>query len=317
MPASSASPALPGLFVLSGLVASTAQAAPVPSPDTAESQLRAINHRFLHAGIDASGDLIEALTHADFLCTQADGTWLPRERFVAQVRRQPPLPGARSEDLRVRLFGRVALVHGVVAVRGQDDHATTLRYTDTYLWRGTAWQLVSAQDTTLQLGAATALVTGTAPTHAPRQRHDPTGDDPSVLHALNDHYVKAFREADVAWYDAHLAADYLIVQGDGSFHDRATALTRFALPRFATTMTSFPVDKVQVRRFDDVALIHAENAYELKDGRKGISRYTDIWHKQAGRWLCIAAHITPHQAPAMQPSARPSSPGRARSRASG
>ena len=50
-------------------------------------------------------------------------------------------------------------------------------------------------------------------------------------------------------------------------------------------MKSFPVDNVNIRRFDDVALIHAENAYELKDGRKGVSRYTDIWHKQNGRWL--------------------------------
>jgi ketosteroid isomerase-like protein len=63
-------------------------------------------------------------------------------------------------------------------------------------------------------------------------------------------------------------------------------------------MQSFPVDKVRIRRFGDVALIHAENAYQMKDGRSGVSRYTDIWQKQAnGRWLCIAAHITPHKAP--------------------
>ena len=63
------------------------------------------------------------------------------------------------------------------------------------------------------------------------------------------------------------------------------------------TMRSFPVDKVSVRRFHDVALIHGENAYELKDGRTGVSRYTDIWQKQDGRWLCIAAHINVYKAP--------------------
>ena len=52
------------------------------------------------------------------------------------------------------------------------------------------------------------------------------------------------------------------------------------------------------RRFGDIALIHAENAYERKDRRRGVNRYTDIWRKQAdGRWLCIAAHITTHKAP--------------------
>ena len=50
--------------------------------------------------------------------------------------------------------------------------------------------------------------------------------------------------------------------------------------------------------FGDIALIHAENAYERKDRRRGVNRYTDIWRKQAdGRWLCIAAHITTHKAP--------------------
>jgi hypothetical protein len=61
------------------------------------------------------------------------------------------------------------------------------------------------------------------------------------------------------------------------------------------------VGRVRVRRFDDVALIHAENDYELKDGRRGVSRYTDIWVRSdagASRWRCVAAHITVHRAPA-------------------
>ena len=50
---------------------------------------------------------------------------------------------------------------------------------------------------------------------------------------LNAHYVQAFREADVAWYDAHLAPDYVVVSGDGTFEDRGAALVDFALPYFA------------------------------------------------------------------------------------
>jgi ketosteroid isomerase-like protein len=128
---------------------------------------------------------------------------------------------------------------------------------------------------------------------------DPRGDDRSVLAALNESYVAAFRDADVAWYDAHLAADYVMVAGDGSLLDRPATLARFAQSTFTTAMRSFPVGHVKVRRFHDVALIHAENDYELKDGRRGVSRYTDIWLKRDGRWLCIAAHITVHKAPAM------------------
>jgi len=296
MPSSSST--LPALFVLSGLVSGAAHAVPAPPHEVAEVQLRAINHRFVDARVDPSGALIEALTHEDFLLTRSDGAWQARAEFIAQVRRQPPLDGAAVEDLRVRLYGPVALVHGVLSARHGNTLAR-LRYTDTYVWSGTVWRLVSAQDTLLRDGVAVAPHRGTAPAHAPWQGRDPAGDDRAVLHALNESYVKAFRDADVAWYDAHLAPDYLVVSGDGSMQDRAAALEHFAKPTFATSIASFPVGKVNVRRFHDVALIHAENAYELKDGRRGVSRYTDIWHRPSdGRWLCIAAHITVHKAPA-------------------
>jgi len=173
------------------------------------------------------------------------------------------------------------------------------RYTNVFVWNGAAWRLVSAQDTPIKDGVPVRQQTATAPAHAPWPGQDPSGDDLDVLRTLNESYVKAYREADVAWYDAHLAPDYVVAAGDGSFHDRSAALANFAQPSFATYMKTFPVDKVNIRRFDDVALIHAENAYELKDGRKGVSRYTDIWRKQNGRWRCIAAHITAHKPPAL------------------
>ena len=189
-------------------------------------------------------------------------------------------------------------MHAVFSAPTGDGKAARIRYTDVQVWNGTAWQLVSAQNTPLCDGVAVQLQSGTAPAHASWLGEDPVGDDPAVLEVLNQNYVKAFREADVSWYDAHLTPDYVVTSGDGSFLDRAVALANFAKPTFATQFRSFPVDQVSVRFFDDVALIHAENAYELKDHRRGVSRYTDVWHRREGRWLCIAAHITPREAPA-------------------
>ena len=189
------------------------------------------------------------------------------------------------------------MLHAVFEALHRDGKVAKTRYTNVFVWNGAAWRLVSAQDTLIKDTVEVRQQTATVPAHAPWPGHDPSGDDLDVLRTLNENYVKAFREADVAWYDAHLAPDYVVASGDGSFHDRSAALANFAKPSFATYMKTFPVDKVTIRRFDDVALIHAENAYELKDGRKGVSRYTDIWQKQNGRWRCIAAHITVHKAP--------------------
>ncbi len=286
------------LIVVAGLVGGTVQAAPVPPPALAEAQLRVINHRFVDAHVVADIDFMKTLTSEDFRLTGGDGSWHDRADYLASMRQLAPLDGASYEDVRVRLFGPVAVVHGVFGALPKEGKAARVRYTDVYFWDGEAWRLVSAQNTPIQDGVAVQQHAGSAPAHAPWQEQDPTGDDLAILRALNENYVKAFREADVAWYDAHLAPDYVSVSNDGSFHDRAATLAEFAEPSFATYMKSFPVDKVTIRRFDDVALIHAENVYELKDGRKGVSRYTDIWFKQDGKWRCIAAHITTHKTPA-------------------
>jgi uncharacterized protein (TIGR02246 family) len=283
------------LFVLSGFVGSAAQ--PVPAPDIAEAQLRAVNHRFVGVTVDVTGDLMEDLTYQDFLLTDSDGSWRGRAEFVAHMRRQPALPAAWSEDMHVRLFGPVALVHGVFTAPDGDGRLARVRYTDVHIWSDTAWRLVSVQNTPLADGVTVEVRSAAPPAPTVWKGQDPAGDDASLLRALNDSYVKAFRDADVAWYGAHLAPDYVMVSSDGGLWDRAAALSRFAQPTFATTMRSFSVDKVQVRRFHDVALIHAETTYRLKDDLKGVSRYTDIWHKRDGRWLCVAAHINMYQAP--------------------
>ncbi len=293
------SPSLGALYVLTGLVGGAAQVAPVPAPDLAALQLRAINHRFIHAAIDVDGQLIEALTHDDFLLTQSDGCWHPRAEFLARRRQQQALHGSADENVQVRLFGRVAVVHGLFTTPQAGGKPAKTRYTDVHVWNGMSWRLVSVQNTPLKAGVEARRQAATAPARAPWHGQEPTGDVLTVIEALNENYVKAFREADAAWYDAHLGPDYVVVSGDGSFQYRTAALAHFAEPTFEQSIRSFPVDNVKVRRFDEVALVHAENAYELKDGRKGVSRYTDIWQLQDGRWWCIAAHITPHKAPAL------------------
>lgn len=283
---------------LPAVLAAVAQAAPVPAPVIAEAQLRTINHRAVSALATADRDYLAALTATDFLLTGITGEWIGRAQRLAMVRELPVPAGISYDDVQVRLFGPVALTHGLLETIDAAGVAKRVRYTDAYHWNGLYWRLINSQHTALRDGVATTLQRGQAPRHAPWRGTDPTGDDSEVLGELNANYVRAFREADVAWYDAHLAPDYVVVNSDGSIHDRARALAEFAEPAYATTMRSFPVDKVRIRRFGDIALIHAENAYERKDRRRGVNRYTDIWRKQPdGRWLCLAAHITTHKAP--------------------
>lgn len=280
-------PLLP-LLVATAAVA-TASPASAPFPAEADMQLRAIDSRIVGACGILSRAQCEALVDRDFLFIGIDGAWRQRDAFLARPRFADITRGA----VQVRLFGEVAVLHGTF----HDDDAH-VRYTHVYAWRSGQWRLVNAQDTPVRAGADANDDVAAAPIVVrPWQGVDPAGDDIAVLTALNAQYVQAFRDADVAWYDAHLAPDYRVVFGDGSIHDRAAALADFAKPYFAEGIAAFPLDQVRLRRFGDVALIHAENAYTLKDGRKGVNRYTDIWVKRADRWWCVAAHITVHAPP--------------------
>jgi ketosteroid isomerase-like protein len=268
---------------------------PMTTP-SAIAQFHAIHQRFIGAFARPAGDFIEALTGEDFLGLGRDGEWAGRAGHVRAMR-EPRWAQASCGDVQVRLFGPVAVLHSLVegvTAQGQVQH---LRRTDVHARQGDAWRMVGAQETMVADGVSAGMVEGSIPSHAPWGGQDPRGDEHSVLLALNDSYVRAFREADVAWYAAHLAPDYVCITGSGMLLDRAATLARFALPTFATSMRSFPVDKVVVRRFGELALVHAENDYELKDGRRGIDRYTDIWaRRQEGGWTCIAAHITTFKA---------------------
>ncbi len=278
------------ITLLAAGIASAASVAP-PTGALAEAQLRAINHRFVSAFQRPDGEFMEALTATDFLLTDASGKWLGRAEHLKLMRERSQLEGVSYRDVEVHLFGPTALVHGVSEATAPGGKLLRVRYLDVYSWDGDEWRLVNAQNTRIKEGVSTALQQGSAATYASWAGRDPEVEDLDVLRKLNERYVQAFRDSNTAWYDNHLAPGYVVIYPDGSYHDRNGALANFAQPLFATHMKSFSLDQVRIRRFGDVALIHAENVAELKNGRKAISRYTDIWHKQDGRWLCIAAHI--------------------------
>lgn len=118
---------------------------------------------------------------------------------------------------------------------------------------------------------------------------DTAAKDREILEELNRGYVRAAERSDVRWYAEHLAEDYLSSNPDGSLVDRAAFLARIAHPYPGSNLQA--VD-VRIRLLGDIALIHAGFRDTKPDGRIGEGRYTDIWARRGGRWLCISAHFT-------------------------
>ena len=112
--------------------------------------------------------------------------------------------------------------------------------------------------------------------------------DVTVLRELNRHYVRAVQESDVAWFEQHLAEDFLNSNPDCSLVDRAGFLRQVAKP---AGIAGLQEHEVRIRLFEDVAVIHAKTSYARTDGRPGAGRYTDVWERRQGHWLCVAAHV--------------------------
>src|SRR5437764_10419281 len=113
------------------------------------------------------------------------------------------------------------------------------------------------------------------------------GDLETLTH-LNLEYVRSVDEKDVRWFDAHLAPDFMNSNLDGSLVDRAGFLAQVAR---GAGVSGIEAREVLIRIMDDLGIIHARTVYKKADGTMGGGRYTDIWSKRDGRWVCVAAQV--------------------------
>jgi ketosteroid isomerase-like protein len=113
--------------------------------------------------------------------------------------------------------------------------------------------------------------------------------DVDTLRDLNRGYIRSVQTSDVRWFDEHLAEDFVNSNPDCSLVDRAGFLRQIAPP---CPVASLEANDVRIRVLGEVALIHARTIYIKPDGQPGAGRYTDVWARRQGRWLCVAANVT-------------------------
>jgi ketosteroid isomerase-like protein len=112
--------------------------------------------------------------------------------------------------------------------------------------------------------------------------------DLEALTALNLDYVNSVQRSDTERFDQILSDDFLNTNPDGSLVDRKGFLAQIAPKAKISNLICHDVD---VRLMGDFAIIHACTSYTLPNGSPGGGRYTDIWAKRGGTWLCVAAQV--------------------------
>jgi ketosteroid isomerase-like protein len=109
--------------------------------------LRDLNGHYIHSVVHSDVARFTDILADDFLCTNPDGSLVDKPQFL----RQTAVPVAFSDfdvdDLRIRVLGDVAIVHGRTRFALADGRRGRGQYTDVWEKRQGRWLAVSAHVT--------------------------------------------------------------------------------------------------------------------------------------------------------------------------
>lgn len=117
---------------------------------------------------------------------------------------------------------------------------------------------------------------------------DTIATDVDVLEKLNAGYIDSVQRSDVGWFEKNLAEDFLNSNPDGSLVDHTGFLQQVGRP---APISNLRAEDVRIRIFGELAIIHGRTRYTKGDGGEGAGRYTDVWAKRKGQWVCVAAQF--------------------------
>ena len=118
---------------------------------------------------------------------------------------------------------------------------------------------------------------------------EPDTSDLTTLKRLNQEYVDAFMNADVDWYQEHLAEDFVCVESDGSVLNKIQFLTNTVK---GPDVIEYKLHEVDVRIYGNAALVRATGVWIKEEGSMGMSRYTDVYIRTNNEWKAVSAQIT-------------------------
>lgn len=111
--------------------------------------LAGLNADYVRAVLQSDTRRFQELLAEDFRNTNPDGTILDRQGFLAQVARPSGLKSLACEDVEIRLFGDVAIIHARTVYDTNDGRPGAGRYTDIWHKTNGRWLAVAAHVTRL------------------------------------------------------------------------------------------------------------------------------------------------------------------------
>ena len=119
----------------------------------------------------------------------------------------------------------------------------------------------------------------------------PTSHTPDDLHAREDQYTQGVLTSNIHLLDDVWAPTFVDTNENGQIATKAQQLAKVAHSH--TKITSLKVDQQRTDIYGDTAVVTERfTALYETEGKRGeeVGRSTDVWVKQNGRWMCVAAH---------------------------
>ena len=109
--------------------------------------LEALNRNYIRSVQESDVRWFDEHLAPDFLNTNPDGSLVDRAAFLKQI--APPCPVAHLaiEDVRIRFFGDVAVIHARTTYKKGDGQPGSGRYTDIWARADGRWRCIAAHVT--------------------------------------------------------------------------------------------------------------------------------------------------------------------------
>ena len=109
--------------------------------------LRDLNGQYIHSVVHSDVARFTEILADDFLCTNPDGSLIDKPQFLRQTAVPVSFTDFDVDDLRIRVLGDVAIVHGRTRFALKDGRRGRGQYTDVWEKRQGRWLAVSAHVT--------------------------------------------------------------------------------------------------------------------------------------------------------------------------
>jgi len=112
-----------------------------------EAALVRLNEQYIQSLLTGNVAWYREHLAEDFVCIESNGSLLDKSQFLQKTAEGPDLADYRLAEVRIRIFGDMALVHGKGVFQRRDATTGISRYTDVYQRDGAGWKAIAAQVT--------------------------------------------------------------------------------------------------------------------------------------------------------------------------